>query len=151
MNHPRTISRRKSSRSGFTLIEGMIGVFLLSVTVAACLMSLRVMFLQMENVRNNSLASQILQSEIENLRLLDWAKVAVLESGEFDMDEEFADTHARDFERRLIVREMHPNLREVTLEVEWTGVGGAVSARRYVTYFSRNGLHDYDYRAFQPN
>jgi len=137
------------SKGGFTLAEAMIGVMILGLTLASCLMSVRVMFHQAENVRYNGLASQVLQSEMENLRLMNWAQIQTLTTGTFEMDEEYHDSPAQAFVRQRIVTEITPDLRQITLTVEWTGQNGVTSTRLYSTFFSRHGLNDYYYRSFR--
>lgn len=145
------VSSRLSLRmkaGGFTIVEVMVAVLVLGLVISACLMTLRVVFFQVETIRNNTLASQILQSEMENLRLRSWSFIKDLENGEFQMDEELASTPAHAFKRRRFVYDLHEDLRELVLEVEWTGIGGTTSTRRYATCFARDGLNDYYYRAF---
>jgi prepilin-type N-terminal cleavage/methylation domain-containing protein len=137
-----------SLAGGFTLVEVMMAVLVLGLVVSSCLVTLRVVFSQIEAVRNNTLASQILQSEMENLRLRSWTFIKSLENGDFEMDEEFANTPAKGFQRRRYVFDVNEGLREMTLEVQWTALNGTTSTRRYSTYFARNGLNDYYYRAF---
>jgi prepilin-type N-terminal cleavage/methylation domain-containing protein len=139
---------RSRSDLGFTLVEVMMAVFVLGLVVSSCLMALRVMFGQIEVVRNSTLAAQVLQSEMENLRLRNWVFIRSLTDGEFLMDAEFGGTPARSFQRHRYVRDVHEDLREMILEVQWTGTNGVTSTRRYSTYFAREGLNDYYYRTF---
>lgn len=139
----------RSYAGGFTILEVMFGALILGMMAASCLMALRVVMSQVETVRNNTLASQVLQSEMENLRLMRWIDIRGFRDGEFTIGEDFKGTPADNFESRMYVRDIEPELRQVSLEVEWTGLNGATSVRRYSTYFARNGLSDYDYRAFR--
>ena len=146
------IKRRTSfgfgNRRGYSLVEVIVAVMVLGLVVGSSIMSLRMGFSLVETSRYNTLSSQILQSEMENLRLQNWQQISSLTTGPFEMESTFKDTTARNFTTTREVLDVNPDLRRIALQVEWVAHNGSTATRRYVTYFSRNGLNDYYYRSF---
>ncbi len=136
------------NKGAFTLVEVVIAMVILTLTVASSLIAMRTGFSIIESARDNTLASQILQSEMENLRLKSWEKLVVLPDGEFDLEDGFMETVGHRFVCLRTVNKAKPNLIEITLRVEWKSVGGRTMSREYSTFFSKSGLNDYYYRAF---
>lgn len=132
--------------SGFTLIEVCVAVAVLGLTIASSLVALRIGFGMIESARDSTLASQILQSEMENLRLKNWDKLEELEDGTFEMEKTFEPTAAGRFTCNQYVEEPASGLLMVTLEVAWETSLGSERSLRYATVFSREGLNDYYYR-----
>jgi len=141
---------RRRPRWAFSLVEVSIAVGVLGLTVASSLVAMRVGFAMIETARDGTLASQILQSEMENLRLKLWDEIRDLKTGPFDMEASFLATpSAARFVCARIVDVPNTNIRQITLEVTWTSMNGRSHDRRYVTYFSKEGLNDYYYRAIR--
>ena len=57
---------------GFTLVEVMVSTFVLIFGICSAIIVLQSGFKAMDNSRNTTLASQIMQSEMERIRLLPW-------------------------------------------------------------------------------
>lgn len=143
-----TAKNRRQNKGGFTLIEICIAGAVLGLTVASSVVAMGIGFTMIESARDNALAAQILQSEMENLRLKSWEQLTVLDDGEFVMEESFKETAADRFTCLRIVDDTQANLWEITLRVEWnTSMGREVSVQ-YSSFFSKTGLNDYYYRAF---
>ncbi len=133
---------------GISLVEVMMAVFVLGTAVAGTLTALRVGFNSIQLARDNTMAAQILQSEIENLRLMSWNELLTLPEDEaFQVGEQFDPSLASRFQatRRINVDLLRPGIKEVELEVEWTTLSGAEQQRVYRTLFSQEGLNDYYY------
>ncbi len=136
--------------AGMTLIEVVIAVLVLAAVVASTIMAMRAGFTMIQVARDNTMASQILQSEMENLRLMRWDDLVTLEEVEsFSVGDDFDTTVAARYSavRRVTEFEERNGVIEVELEIRWTGVGGAGHRRVYRTTFTKNGLNDYYYRA----
>lgn len=100
-----------------------------------------------EDSRNYTRVSQILQSELESLRSLAWEDLIELSDNEkIEVDTQF-DTSAYDMYtvRRKIETEAD-DLRRVILIVSYKNSGSRLITLRYVTFFTRGGLNDYYYR-----
>jgi hypothetical protein len=111
-------------------------------------------FQQIDTARNSTLAAQIMQSEIESVRLknfTDLSKIATAAQNWYKADltkitsdtkiqERFAETKVTvgaDATRTDIVW--------ITVDVIWTNYSGTESTRTFKTKYSKNGLHDYYY------
>ncbi len=141
---------RRRSEAGLTMIEILIAVMVLGVVVASTFMALRTGFAMIQLARDSTMAGQILQSEMENLRLKSWDMLGQLEAeDEFEVDTLLDDSIADRFVRTRRIREFRGGrMREVELEVEWTSLRGTQHSRVYRTVFGKEGLNDYYYRAF---
>jgi prepilin-type N-terminal cleavage/methylation domain-containing protein len=140
---------RRRSRSGVTLIEVLIAIVVIGVVVGSTITALRSGFSMIQLARDNTMASQIMQSEMENLRLMNWIQLGQLpEEGEFEVDTLLDANIAARYERVRRVTEVREGMREVELVVQWQTVSGSRHTRTYRTLFSQEGLNDYYYRAF---
>jgi len=105
-------------------------------------------FMSLDSARNISLASQIMQSEIERMRLKDWSVVSVYtaDATTLDIDPSFASVSSR---FALVRRTSTPqtDVRQIDLTVTWRGADGRSNSRTYTTYYGRYGLWDYYYNS----
>ncbi len=145
-----TATPRWRSKAGVSMIEVIIAVLVLGAVVASTITAMRSGFTMIQLARDNTMASQILQSEMENLRLMSWNELIQLEEVEqFQVGEDFDASIAARYEatRRIFEDENREGVKEVELEVQWTNLNGAQHRRVYRTTFTKNGLNDYYYRA----
>lgn len=159
---PRTIVKgmRKSSTKakpsqGFTLVEVMIASVVLVMIFLSTLDALQQGFKMIDTARNTTIAGQIIQSEIEDLRLKPWASLTALPAtteldiaqsiGQGLASEEGAALARRFSASRVIadVTDRANNLKRITLTVTWADTSGATHTRSYETLFSHFGLSDY--------
>lgn len=124
-----------------------MSVAVLGLTVASTLVAMQVGFAMIETARNNTLASQILQSEMEDLRLLNWDRLTDLTDGPFPIEKSFHESVADRFTCNREFATPRAGIRQVTLRVEWKSNRGALHSREYTTFFSKEGLNDYYYRS----
>jgi type II secretory pathway pseudopilin PulG len=141
--------------AAFSLIEVMMAAVIISLVFVSSIAALGRGFQMLETARNNTLASQVLQSEMENLRLLNWAKLMELAPSvpmtqSFAVDSSFAETVGHKFvgERRIesLGEGDTRDMRKITLTVSWTSSNGKANRRTYVTYFGKDGINDFYYR-----
>src|SRR5687767_1372146 len=64
--------RRHAGRGGFTIIEVTMATFVMAFGIATSIIALQTGFRALDVARDSTLASQIMQSEIERLRLWPW-------------------------------------------------------------------------------
>src|SRR5690606_18120706 len=67
-------SGRRPRERGFTIVEVMLATFVMSFGIATSIIALQTGFKAIDVARDQTLASQIMQSEIERLRLWPWSK-----------------------------------------------------------------------------
>lgn len=97
------------------------------------------------HARHLGAASQIMQSELERLRLRSWEQLQALQDAEdrsVDVDVVPAGTHLTCTRE---IRDLRDGIKEITVEARWGGSGGRAHAARLVTRYARNGLNDYFY------
>ncbi len=142
--------RRRCSKNGMTMIEIVIAVMVLGLVVASTFMAMRAGFTMIQLARDNTMAGQILQSEMENLRLKSWDQLNELEEEEeFQVDTLLDENIGDRFIRTRRIRGIRGGrMKEVEIEVQWTSLRGARHRRVYRTLFGKEGLNDYYYRAF---
>lgn len=130
--------------------------FVLIFSLATTIVALQSGFRSMDTARGLTLASQIAQSEIERLRLLNWegtGGIASLPASEtVDVSSIFtSDTTVAS--RFQVVREVSSIagdtrvnadlIKQVTITVTWKTIDGVSHTRVFRTIYSKNGLYDY--------
>jgi type II secretory pathway pseudopilin PulG len=144
--------RRLKSRAAMTLVEVMIAFTIMIAVLCGSLTAMQSGFKALDTARSATLAAQIMQCQVENLRLKNWTQ---LESfvGEKTFTktelEALLPTSAQDAAGRFtLTQKIAPiagrtGMMDVTLQVDWTGVGGIRHSRNFVTRYSQSGLYDY--------
>jgi prepilin-type N-terminal cleavage/methylation domain-containing protein len=141
-------------RTGFTLVEVLVGVVLLAVMFTVFYVGITAGFGIIQLARENLRATQILQEKTETLRLLTWedlqqmqrsmtepfyAPGSDLESSlNYDLRVEIPDTSP------IQDASYAPDIKLVRVEATWMS-GGVERRRSMSTYVSRYGLHRYRY------
>lgn len=122
--------------------------------IVSAILVLQTGFRALDTARSTTLASQVIQSEMERIRLLSWSAVAALPAQEtLDLDTLLpsGDTADRIGRRFSVIRTVGDvagkigDMREITLSVTWRGIDGAAHERTTRTHYARNGLYDYYY------
>lgn len=98
-----TDGRRKR---GYSLLELGVATAVLGITIASSMLILRMGFSMMESARDNTLVSQILQSEMENLRLKNWNQISALSEGAFEVESTFDFYSVERFSTDLSIQEL---------------------------------------------
>src|SRR3990172_864282 len=63
-------------RSGYTIVEVLLAVFVMAFALATSLTTLQRGYMALDNARSTTLAAQVVQSTMENLRLQNWSQIA---------------------------------------------------------------------------
>ena len=131
-------------QAAYTLIELLVGVMILGIVLATAFTGMQQGFYLLENARDNTLVSQLLQSEMENLRTMNWASINLMTSPSSFLPEigSFSELEDRYTCQRLI-NTPKANQLQVVLSVVWTDSRGIDHLNNYVSYFSKDGLNDY--------
>lgn len=145
-------SRRRSA--GFTILEVAMAASVMALTIAGSIVVLQQGFKTLDNARNTTLASQVIQSEMERIRLLGWGDVSALPSSyKITLDSIFpagSTTTAMDQRFNAIrtaadVTGKEGEMKAITITVTWTGLDSVVHTRSTTGYYCKNGLYDYYY------
>ncbi|MCL4178666.1 MAG: prepilin-type N-terminal cleavage/methylation domain-containing protein [Verrucomicrobia bacterium] len=150
------ITERKwaATRSGFTLVEALVGIVLLAIMFTVFYVGITAGFGLIQLARENLRATQILQEKTETLRLLTWEELGQMQR---HMTEPFYAPESDlvsglSYDLRIEIPETSPvtdaayaaDIRLVTVQASWMS-GGTLRRRSMSTYVSRYGLHRYRY------
>jgi Tfp pilus assembly protein PilV len=153
--------RSSATRAGFTIIETMLAALVMALGISTSLTALQFGLRATDTARNMTLAGQIMQSEIEILRLQNWAQIsALLEREVVDPTTTITTGYGSSLDSTLstiasrfrVVRTVQDisgraDIKLISLYVTWTGVDGRSHRLTYQTRYARNGLADYFYVA----
>ena len=100
----------------------------------------------LENARFNTLASQVIQSEIETLRLRNWSQISALPAKEaITIPSDMAKAGFNKFSGWRFISSVRPKTKVIVVGVQWTARSGRVHLRRYTTFMTKDGLNDFYY------
>lgn len=139
----RSVFRRND---GFTLVEMIVASLVLGMVFISSIATLTYGYKLMENARFNTLASQVIQSEIETLRLKNWSQLNALPShGTIAISSGMATAAFNKFTGWRTVSLVRTDTKRIVVGVQWTASSGQVHSRRYTTFMTKDGLNDYYY------
>lgn len=141
-------SRRRRQR-GITIIEVAMAALIMGLVLATAITTLQRAFISLQNARDLNIASQMLQSEMEKMRLADWTTVNsfTTTATTVTLDSTFTSNPyvGSRFALSRTVADPKTDTRIITLQVVWTGADRRQLSRRLAMRYSRNGLYDYFY------
>ncbi|MSU50893.1 MAG: hypothetical protein EXS37_17690 [Opitutus sp.] len=155
---PSTVPFRRRLRStrGFTIMEVALASFVLAMGISTSIIAMQSAFRFLDVARDTTLASQVLQSEIERLRMMSWAGVTALPASEVVNLSTMFSSDANLASRFTVVRavasdaDRPADVRIITLSVAWRSYDGRSHTRRFETKYVKNGLYDYYYTLARP-
>lgn len=149
----------RSRTAAFSLLEVMLAGLVLALAITTSLTAIQRAFLSLDTARNLTTAGQILQCEMEKLRMRPWSVVGAypLTTGPaaIAMDPAFTANPAVS-NRFILYREVTDvppptgstlPMRKVTFTVTWKNYDGRSLTRSYTTYYGKDGLNDYYYNS----
>lgn len=148
--------RRSASRPvrAFTVAEVMFATLVLIFAITTAITVIQRGFNSIDSSRNYVIASQIMQSEIERIRVSPWSTTATV-TGIADytdsvpavaIDSVFTSNPyigSRFTLTRAVTDLATGYLRQFTLTVSWRNYDGRPMSCSMVTYYSRYGLYDF--------
>ena len=139
--------RSTQDKKGFSLVELMVGSTVLTLVLAGSFSGLGQALCISEVVKSSNFAAQLLQSEMDEIHLLQWDEVDNLEgTSSFDPRKNFSTVPLRDYSCTRIISPKGSFQKEIRLIVGWTDLKGMPHNQEYVTYYTKDGLFDYSYR-----
>jgi hypothetical protein len=155
---PRLASARRSM-AAFTIMEVAMATFVMALAISTSVTTLQVGYRSIDTARNMTLAGQILQSMIENVRLKQWTEISALPAttsgpiSTFDSTgsfTSFSTTATQMLSRFTFKREVNDvsgqtGLKKIVFTATWTAIDGRSLSVQYTTYYAQNGLYDYYY------
>ncbi len=157
-------NRRRNA--GFTILEVAMAGFVLTLAIAGSITTLQMGYRAIDNARYTTLAGQILQSQMEKLRLLTWSQLTDSTSGPAAYSTFTPDVSASSTNQinrfkttvggttttgtcyQSITAAPAPfasTMKDITLKATWTGVDGKSHSLSYTTRYGQNGLSDFFY------
>lgn len=140
--------RRASARpAGFTILEVMIASIVLVLSITTAITTLQSGLQAVDTARNYTFASQVMQSELERLRLKSWEQIQALQGGRDNAVVVTAvkGTASSTFTCTRSIRDFKTDMKEIMLNAAWRGYDGRPHALRFITRYGKNGLYDYFY------
>jgi hypothetical protein len=138
------------------VLEVTSAAFVLLLAIASSLIVLQAGFRAIDLARGTTLVSQVLQSEIETLRMMGWGEIAKLPENHavrvawtYDGSVQLPPTLTVTRTVTAVAASedeegsTEPDLRQITVTANWRTVDGAEHARSTSTQYGRNGLNDY--------
>ncbi len=125
--------------------------FIMAFGIATSILGMQSGLRTLDVARNTTLASQVLQSEMERLRLMDWTDIAALTgTSTVDLSTVFTSdpTIAARFTLTRTVSDVTGKvgeMKEILLQVSWTTLDSRTLQRSFRTYYAKDGLYDYYY------
>ncbi len=172
MRPPRFTPRRRTAADrgtgGFTILEVALAAAILALGIVTSLTTLQFGMRQVDTARSMTLAGQIMQSEMEILRLQNWSQIVALQnaqaspttpatvntansitSGSSTPLDATLTAIANRFTCTRLVENVSgkTDMKQITLVVTWNGVDGRGHSLRFQTRYAKNGLSDYFYVA----
>jgi prepilin-type N-terminal cleavage/methylation domain-containing protein len=162
-DHTRSCGPLRGAKSGFTLVEVMAAAIVMAFAISSSIIVLQYGMRAIDTARYTTLAGQILQSQMEKLRLLNWTQLADTSVGAAHYTTFSADVAATPTDQikrfvaggvvgkcaQSIVDAPAPfnlTMKEITLTATWTGLDGRSHTLSYVTYYTRYGISDFFYQ-----
>jgi hypothetical protein len=127
----------------------MLAAIVLILGITTAITTLQRGFQAVDTARNYTFASQVMQSEMERLRLKSWAQLQALQDGS---DTGVTVTGVRGiaaetFSCTRTIADVRTDMKEITLVASWRGIDGRSHSARYITRYGKTGLYDYFYTA----
>ncbi len=149
MKNRSTLSPRLRRTRGVTIIEVAMAALVMALVLTTAVTTLQRAFINLQNARDLNIASQMLQSEMEKMRLADWTTVNAFPAAATPVTLDAAFTAnafiGRRFTLSRTVTDPKTDTRIISLRVAWLGADNRPLFRNLSMRYSRNGLYDYFY------
>ena len=149
---------RSRLRRGFTIFEVMMAVIVMALGISTCIGVIQFGMRTIDTARNTTIAGQVLQSMMEDIRMKTWTQISALQAasdngtaGNAAIDSSFTGfdaTAAAVLSRFQVTRTIadysgQSGMKTITLSITWTGIDGRSHTLKYTSYYAQNGLYDY--------
>ena len=153
------------------MLETMMASFVMALGISTSIIAMQQGYKFLDVARGTTLASQIIQSEIERIRMLSWTNVtamaaatdtvAPMPSGSpagvemFDGNSYFSSVSGLTGDYTITRTTTLDSTRSsdvamITISVEWRTYDGRIQNRRFQMKYMKNGLYDYYYTLARP-
>ncbi len=152
---------RRRRDSGFSLVEVIAATVVMLFAISSAILVMQSGFRALDTARKTTLAAQIMQSEMEKIRMLSWSRVQALittQPTKIDISTIFPQNTTA--EKRILAemqRTFTPTrtasylsgssdqIIKIDILITWKGVDGVTHERTSSTRYCKNGLYNYYY------
>ena len=130
-----------------------MATMVMTLAITTCITTMQRGFLSLDTARNLTTAGQILQCEVEKMRMSKWEEIKAYDPtlDPMPLDPIFSSNPAiashftlrRD--TKAVPTSTGVGMRQLTFTVSWKSYDGRTQARNYTTYYGEHGLYDYYY------
>ncbi|SDS66347.1 hypothetical protein [Opitutus sp. GAS368] len=131
--------------AGFTLVEVMVASTVLIFGIVTAITTSQRGLLALDTARNLTAASQIMQSEVERIRLLSWSQLQTLQQTGGTSVTPDAGANGSRFTCTREITDLKTEMKQITLTTVWHGYDGGEHIARLITRYGKSGLNDYFY------
>jgi type II secretory pathway pseudopilin PulG len=143
---------RQKAEKGFTLVDVVMAIALLSVMASGIFGSFRYGFFTLQLTRENQRATQILLEKVETLRLYSWDQINTPNFVPATLPPEYYTPPSQGMVYNgTVTIANYPigasyaaNMRQVTVTLTWT-TGKIPHTRSLTTYVAKDGIQNYVY------
>lgn len=126
----------------------MLAAVILTLVIASSITVIQRGFQSVDYARHVTHSSQVMQSELERLRLKSWAQIQELQnSRETRVSVPGVAGTSSSFRCERTITDLKADMKQIELVSTWTGYDGRAQTVRYLTRYSKSGLYDYFYTA----
>ncbi len=128
----------------------------MAMGLATSIIAIQSAFRHLDLARGSTLASQIIQSEMERLRLMSWAGITALPATQTFDGGTFFSASNRVVGRFSVTRTRTPDatrpteVMNLTVAVQWDTYDGRLHRRTFSSIYAKNGLYDYYHTIAHP-
>lgn len=181
MNSPSYPNRRTKARAirfrqrGFTIVEVAIAATILVLAISSSLIVLQQGLRAIDNARYTTLAGQILQSQMEKLRMLNWTQFTYVNTSTTpssggplnyttfttDVSSSTAQINRFTFLQEITptagnfnptpITTLNVQMYDIKLTANWTGMDGRPHTLSYKTRYLKNGISSFFYTTVPKN
>lgn len=132
---------------GFTLVEVVVASVVLVLAITTAITTLQHGLQAVDTARGYTYASQVMQSELERLRLKSWTQLQALQDAKDTSVSAatVAGAPTASFSCTRTISDVKADMKEITLVSNWRGYDGRAHTARFVTRYGKSGLYDYFY------
>jgi Tfp pilus assembly protein PilV len=155
-NHSAQRRNRPARNQGFTIVEVAMATFVLALGIGTAIIALQTGFRHLDVARGTTIAAQIMQSEMERIRMMSFAGVSALPlTDSFDGALNFT-ASTRVAGKYTVTRTRTPDstrpteVMSIGIAVAWNSYDGRSHTRSFNSIYTKNGLYDYYYTIAHP-
>jgi Tfp pilus assembly protein PilV len=147
---------RRPRNAGFTIVEVAMATFVMAFGISTTIIAMQAGFKQIDLARGTTIASQVIQSEMERLRMMSWSNIAALPATSTFDGATYFTTNTKVVGDFMITRTVAANaahttdMKDITVTVAWKTFDGRNHTRSFTMTYAQNGLYDYYYTVAHP-